>query len=134
MKLVKTSYQGGMTVHRIIYDDSSTSELFFPKLYIDIWSKKHRYWLKTLTGLKISIDEDKLRKLNLMLTSVDIGVVGRQLNKRFMVLNKSKDPSEKIPLVKMSKKLKKPWRTCINVEREHKNRRELEYRGWCPVK
>jgi len=133
MKLVKTSYQGGMTVHRIIYDDSSVSELFLPKLCIDIWSNRNKYWLKTLTGEKISVNEDQLRKLNLMLTKVNTGVVGRPLYKRFMVLNKSKDPSGKIPLVKMSKKLSKPWKVCINVEREYENRRELGYRGWCPV-
>jgi len=134
MRLMKerndsNSYQDGF---QIIYDDIyGVSELFEPKIWIDFWSNNRSFFLKTAYEQKIAVTETELRKLNLKITTQDIGVVGRSIYKCFMTVNSPRKASERIPLLSISKKLNKIWKGSINVEREYEQRWENGYRSWC---
>ena len=133
MRLETQIKKGKMTINTIIYDDVyGVSEYFEPKVWIDFWSDKKKYFIKTLLGEKIELYEDDLRKLNLKLHLIDIGTGGNVHYKHIMTVNSPRRAASRIPLLSISKNLNKIWRGCINVEREYEKRWDRGYRYWCP--
>lgn len=123
----------GMTISTVVYDDIyGVSELFLPKIWINLWSGDRMFFIKTALGDKVSITETDLRKMNLKMVLQDVGVSSKPLYQRFMSVNTPRRAAERIPLLSISKKLNKIWRGSINVEREYEQRYEFGYRYWCP--
>lgn len=133
MRLETQFNKGKMIINTIVYDDIyGVSEYFVPKIWLDFWSHKKKYFIKTLLGEKIALSEEDLRKINLKMHLIDIGTKGNSHYKRVMVVNSPRRAASRIPLLSISKNLNKIWRGCINVEREYEKRWDSGYRYWCP--
>ena len=125
LSIKKSKYTG------CIYSDAlKVSQSFLPKLWIKWNGKERRIKLKTLLGDTIDIPEDALRKMNLKMTKLRWG------NKyiKLMDYNKPNRQANRIPLLAISKSLKKRiGRLSINVEKEYKNRKK-RFPSWTGAK
>ena len=133
MRLETKTKKDKMTINTVVYDDIyGVSEYFVPKIWLDFWSDKKKYFIKTLSGEKIALFEEDLRKINLKMCLINTGTEGSPHYKRVMGLNTPRRAASRIPLLSISNKLNKIWRGCRNVEREYKNREANGYSYWCP--
>jgi hypothetical protein len=130
MKLSVESKQ----VSRMLYDDEqlNKSQFFLPKIWIDFFSKKRMFWLKTAIGDRIKVSECDLKKMKLKLTLHYDGPPGKGKYVRYMEINHPYRVRQAIPLYAISKKLNKIWRGTANVDREYEEREKRGYLYWCP--